>query len=786
MFCRLSSVILLLVIVVLPFNASATDRLTPQQQKNLVSNLNYLQYSIAKIKASDSKAIAEEEYYSVINKLKIENINDSDLNFAYDRFLDNCSSLKLKQNEKDFIKQMNIKAQKTAYLNAFSNFGSVFVPGQSPQQLVASLVYTSVANAFAVANTKNQLKTQLDRDMFYLNQDIMKTIYSLQSTLFTTSAKLLGGNSSKGRLNEDSMNMFVKALKLETNSERLNALSEPELKKNFESFPPLWYELGNAFQSKGDNKNALECYRRFELLKGTDIVAKDKNYINLLKNKIQILLGDDASKINSKALANKPEILKCISLLKANYLDSEAGEKNAYLAKIYYLIGESNESLKCLNYLIDSKTLYPEYIEEAISLRQLIFSASGRDKSPYYQHSYNYGKIVFGNENINFSEFSEKEKDGWLKQYWQFMKGDGIYGSAIKRIINYVYPKEENFIDEDHLSFIMPKSVLGDSNLSVSIGDKLYVPVLIDNPKSAKEKICIIDYDLDEIDKETVLAFHFDSKKRKDDVVVKYKIRPFKKKYYDAAQKAYFRIGSDIIAHNAEKVEEFGETMYKYKYQVDDVNKLDDEIRKEQEKEGKKNNRTKAEIGSEITKQLSEKLAPDLNFVQDRYKAVEESYYKRKVGVLYSPSLVLYGEDYYIVGIYSIYDSKRGKEAIFNSNGEMLYKKYTEYSTKINDSDQTYKMAVLGDCPSMVLVAESYLEGYGTKKNDAEAVRWLLKAASVTEPKPNDKQSVAKACKLLGECYREGRGVKKNSDVSIFWYRKAKDYGFNIEDKYVK
>ena len=226
--------------------------------------------------------------------------------------------------------------------------------------------------------------------------------------------------------------------------------------------------------------------------------------------------------------------------------------------------------------------------------------------------------------------------------------------------------------------------------------------------------------------------------------------------------------------------------MYKYKYQVDDVNKLDDEIRKEQEKEGKKNNRTKAEIGSEITKQLSEKLAPDLNFVQDRYKAVEESYYKRKVGVLYSPSLVLYGEDYYIVGIYSIYDSKRGKEAIFNSNGEMLYKKYTEYSTKINDSDQTYKMAVLGDCPSMVLVAESYLEGYGTKINDAEAVRWLLKVASITEPKSNDKQSVAKACKLLGECYREGRGVKKNSDVSIFWYRKAKDYGFNIEDKYVK
>ena len=300
----------LLMLGLLFISTLSAEELSSLEQKKLISGLNYLQYSTAKIKLSENKAIAEEVYYSIINELKLEGISNRDLNFEYGEFLAKCADLKLVQNEKDFIKQLNEKQQNSAYLSAFSNFGSVFVPGQTPQQMVASLVYTSVASAFAIANTKNQLQTQLERDMFYLNQKVMQNIYDTQRTLFTTSAKLLSDYGSDGRINENSMYIFMNSIKLASAKERKNSLCEPQLQANMSMFPPYWYELGNAYQELGDFENAMLSYNKFEELKQNDIVAKDNNYVNMIKNKIQILLGTNPNEVTAKALSNKEEILR--------------------------------------------------------------------------------------------------------------------------------------------------------------------------------------------------------------------------------------------------------------------------------------------------------------------------------------------------------------------------------------------------------------------------------------------------------------------------------------------
>ena len=90
------------------------NQLSSAQQKELVAALNYLQYSTAKIKMSENKAIAEDIYYSIINEIKIEALSDRWLNMEYGNFLEACAALKLTQNEKDFIKQINKNAQKNA------------------------------------------------------------------------------------------------------------------------------------------------------------------------------------------------------------------------------------------------------------------------------------------------------------------------------------------------------------------------------------------------------------------------------------------------------------------------------------------------------------------------------------------------------------------------------------------------------------------------------------------------------------------------------------------------
>ena len=61
-----------------------------------------------------------------------------------------------------------------------------------------------------------------------------------------------------------------------------------------------------------------------------------------------------------------------------------------------------------------------------------------------------------------------------------------------------------------------------------------------------------------------------------------------------------------------------------------------------------------------------------------------------------------------------------------------------------------------------------YANGYGVKKDEAEAVKWYRKAAD---------QNDADAQRNLGVMYEKGRGVKKNEAEAVKWYRKAAEQG---------
>ena len=769
----------LLMLGLLFISTLSAEELSSLQQKKLISGLNYLQYSTAKIKLSENKAIAEEVYYSIINELKLEGISNRDLNFEYGEFLAKCADLKLVQNEKDFIKQLNEKQQNSAYLSAFSNFGSVFVPGQTPQQMVASLVYTSVASAFAIANTKNQLQTQLERDMFYLNQKVMQNIYDTQRTLFTTSAKLLSDYGSDGRINENSMNIFMNSVRLASAKERKNSLCEPQLQANMSMFPPYWYELGNAYQELGDFENAMLSYNKFEELKQNDIVAKDNNYVNMIKNKIQILLGTNPNEVTAKALSNKEEILRDLEILKLNYLDSDAGEKNAYLAKIYYLIGCTDESLACLNYIISSKSTYPELIEEAIALKLLIQATAPTPEADLYQNAYNFSKIHFGNSDIDYSKLPTKK--GWLARLWESIVN---FFSNLFSISSDESNNDKIEIDPDFVCFQIPNNLIENYDVTFTINDVLYIPTFY---KQEKSEFCIgfIEYEYDDIDENCIITMCSRSKQDQSDIIVKYQISPVKSKIIKAAQKAYLRIGSDIISHNPLNAVEFGETIIDYDYEVDDVEDLREDIRDDKEDEGKKKNWTKEEINSAITEELSAKLIPDMKYLQERMKAVEKNHYTNGNSV-YSPDLVTYDGDYYLVGIVSINDSKIGKEYTINTDANIKYKSENKQSaSKGNIADLT-RAAYAGDINSMVTLGIAYIEGYNIAKNPSEGMRWLFSAINTNDAiKNKSKMSIAQAYKYIGECYWEGLGVHKDKDIARKYFRKSKDYGFDIDEDYL-
>lgn len=756
------------------------EELSISQQEELVSSLNYLQFSTAQIKMSENKAVAEDVYYSIINELRIEAISNRDLNFEYGEFLAKCANLKLTQNEKEFIKQLNDKEQKNAYLSAFSNFGSVFNPGQSPQQMVVSLVYASVASAVAIANTKNQLKTQLEKDMFYLNQDIMRDIYEMQTTLFTTSAKLLSESGSEGRINENSMNIFMNAIKLVSAEERKNALCEPQLQINMAQFPPYWFELGNACQELNELDEALKAYDKFIELKQNDIVVKDKNYVTLIKNKIQILLGSNPDKVTSNALLHKQEIIDLLEILKINYLDSEAGEKNAYLAKIYYLIGCVDQSMFCLDYIINSKSTHPDYIEEAVSLKLLIMAASDTNNAALYQNAYNLSQIRFGNSNIDFSKLPVKKN--WWERMWDSIVN---FFAKIFSASDLIETNDYEEIDTDYLCFHVPNNFVENYDITLSIDDILYTPIFFKN-ESDNYTIGFVKYEYDDIDDNgCIISMCAKSKSNLQDVVVKFKFLPIKAKIIKAAEKAYMRVGSDIISHNAQSAVEFGETILGYDYEVEDEEDLRDDIRDDMEDEGKENNWTKEEINSAITKELTTRLAPDMKYLQERMSAVEKSHYLRN-DVMYSPSLVKYFDDYYLVGIVSIYDSKINKEYSITSDGDIKYDNISEKKSKTKNISDLTKSAIGGDINSMVSLGIAYIEGYNTHKKPSEGLRWLFAAVNSNDKiKNKSKMSIALAYKYIGECYWKGIGVIKDKNQAKKYFRLSKQYGFDIEEEYL-
>ena len=756
------------------------ETLSPNQQRELISSLNYLQYSTARIKMSENKAIAEDIYYSIINELKIEAISDRDLNFEYGEFLAKCANLKLTQNEKDFIKQLNEKAQKNAYLSAFSNIGSVFVPGQSPHQMVASLVYTTVSNAFAVANTKNQLQTQLEKDMFNLDQRIMKDIFDMQTSLFTTSAKLLGNASSSGLITENTMNIFMKSIKLSTAKERKNALSEHQLQENLFQFPPYWFELGNAFLEMGDTAKALRAYDHFVEIKKNDIVLRDKNYVELIKSKIQILLGSNPEEVIANAITNKDEILRYIEILKSNYLDSEAGDKNLYLAKIYYLLGSTEESLNCLNYIIDAKSVYPNLVDEAVSLKLLIKSSLDNNEAALYQDAFNYSKVYFGDTNVDYSNLPVRK--GWLGRFW-----DSII-TFFKNIFS-ISDNEENQnkveIDKDNICIRVPQAILDNYDVHFSIDNILYIPIVF-KQDSTSMSLCFIDYDYDDIEEECLITMFCKSKMDHHDIVAKYSMQPIKKKIILAAEKAYKRVGSDIISRNAQTAVEFGQAIVDYDYEVDDEEELNEDIREEIEDEGKDNNWTKEEINSRVTQELTAKLAPDLKYLQERMYAAEKSHYTEN-NILFNPQLVAYDENYYLVGVKSIYNSKTDKEYSIDVSGNICYSKKSVNKKVTQDINRIEQAAYGGDIKSMVSLGVAYIEGYNTPKNPKDGIIWLLYA--VHSDKKNlskNKMEIAQAYKYLGECYWNGNGVIKDRAQARKWFRKSKDFGFDIDEEYLE
>ena len=115
-------------------------------------------------------------------------------------------------------------------------------------------------------------------------------------------------------------------------------------------------------------------------------------------------------------------------------------------------------------------------------------------------------------------------------------------------------------------------------------------------------------------------------------------------------------------------------------------------------------------------------------------------------------------------------EAARKKSEEQRIKAEMTVKFISAYETKQYDVAADLMKSINTDSPEVQFdFAKMYENGWGVKKDDAQAERWYRKAAELEH---------VKAQNNLGVKYRTGDGVAKNYTEAMYWLRKAAEQGF--------
>ena len=767
------------------------ESVTDEDRKQLILNLNYIEYSVAQISEYQNKAVADSEYKFIINKISPNSLLDTDIVDAYTMLSKLDTNVELQDNEKQFMKKQAERKRKQAVTSVFKSAGSVFVPGATPQQMIASLAYTSISAALNYMDTVNEIENSLEKDFFEIDQAVLKDIKNYKSDLFEKSHKLAG----KYELNwaqviEDSeMQAFVKILK-KSDDEKISGLDNSDFRKTFALFPPYWFELGNAFQNQKNYLKANEYYNHFEQLMSYKIIKNNKQYCQFAKNKILLLLGveDSYEKMVRNAKQYKTEILNYIDIINEQTPKTveDQIEKNCFLAKIYFIIGMKDKALSCLDYVLNNKSLGAEFIDECILLKRLIFESENSKEGELYRLINYYSQIAMGDD----------ATDSIITLQNQLYQKSGVTNVLKSKIPSFISSRlknsdqidvfnldaKEKSISLKNMYFELPEKLKKESIILLEINEKQYIPTIVYPREEFSNKmnsIYYFDYGLDSITEEPqtfkINSYNYNSL---SEYTIIYKIQKISKKDLDKVNVAFSRIGSDLSSVNSDVLLEYIKMIKNYKYKVEDIEEEKKSIEEQLKKENKKskNSMSTYRFNQEINRRLQESLLPDIEKLNKYLSEATLSVYAGKlVDIPYSTSIIKTGDDNYAVSLIGMQIDEQNY--LIDSNGTLIISEQDETSAINSDIKDLYKEALLGKSASQFEYGRRLYEGIGILVNYTEAVKWFYRAAN---------QDYAEAYKYLGSAYAEGKGVNKNKEASVNWYLKASESGIQVDKKALK
>ncbi|MGN0750366.1 MAG: hypothetical protein ACI4LS_07745 [Treponema sp.] len=325
--------------------------------------MNQVQYTTSTIIENKDKETLTNEFDFVINQIDKSKLYDFAIKNTYSNLLTTLKDLKLSENEREFVIEMNERERKQAYTQAFTSFGSVFTGGFSPASLISSIAYAGISAGLNIMSAKYQADNKLAEKLFQIEQDQLDHIDSLRIDLWNNWTDVINNYSIpiSYEISETQMRDLVKKI-AENKDNPQNLIRILESKKNiFEYFPVFWYQLGAQYQITKNYDKANECYDKFEdLTLKHSYLKTDPYYICVARNRIELLRETGITK-------NASLIQRYLKIIEKNIIPENGSYNRVYLARIYYELGQ-NEKAKELLRLNIARTEYYATSTELLAL----------------------------------------------------------------------------------------------------------------------------------------------------------------------------------------------------------------------------------------------------------------------------------------------------------------------------------------------------------------------------------------------------------------------------------
>lgn len=240
-------------------NLSKNDTILYLNQLRAATYLNECAYSLTRIIKSDNKIILLNEQNKLNNIYKWENVTDfpsvvdfrSELQYELNNLIIN--EINKQRFQKQFEKKQNALAR-DALITAISG-AQVNINIYST---VANVLITSARAYLDYGKRKEDMLTELDDELWGLEQYRMNTITNLRNGLFNVIQETFGKYriSDTMFLREAQFDQFFNIISNKNHKLRLVSLEESS--DIFRAFSPYWFELGCAYIDNFETQRNIE------------------------------------------------------------------------------------------------------------------------------------------------------------------------------------------------------------------------------------------------------------------------------------------------------------------------------------------------------------------------------------------------------------------------------------------------------------------------------------------------------------------------------------------------